>query len=228
MTGKGNLDQSFATLNARIVKCRRCPRLVEYRENVPFRKAFAAEKGWRHPVPGFGDPDAWLLILGLAPSIEGANRTGRIFTGDGSARFLIRLLHQAGFANQPTSLTRDDGLQLRGCYITASVKCVPPQHKPSKEEFFNCSSYLDNEFVLLRRLKAVLALGKFAFDAYQDRLIQHGVLEKRESFAHGKTLKSSGVPTLYGAFHPTPQNTNTGKLTEEMFLSLLQQIRREN
>lgn len=179
-------------------------------------------------MPGFGDQKAWLLIVGLAPSIEGANRTGRIFTGDGSARFLIPILHRAGFANQSTSETQEDGLQFKGCYLTAAVKCVPPHHLPLKEECFNCSSYLENEFFLLRNLTAVLALGKLAFDTYQSFLKKQGILKKKESFTHGKRVASQGYPTLYGSYHPTPQNTNTGKLTEEMFFHLLQTIRAES
>jgi uracil-DNA glycosylase family 4 len=221
------LDQSFTLLNARVVVCTRCPRLVAYRETVPFRKVFASEEGWRRPVPGFGDPHAWLLILGLAPSIEGANRTGRIFTGDASARFLIPLLYRAGFANQPNSISKNDGLKFTGCYVTASVKCVPPQHQPLKEEVSNCSSYLENEFFLLSNLKSVLALGKLAFDTYQNLLVKQGALQKKEAFAHAKSINCSGWPTLFGAYHPTPQNTNTGKLTEQMFYDLLVEIKRK-
>lgn len=219
------MDQEFERLNERIIGCTRCPRLVEFREHVPFRKAYAHEKGWRKPVPGFGDENAWLLIAGLAPSIEGGNRTGRIFTGDGSARFLIKVLYEAGLANQPTSLTRDDGLQLKGCYITATVKCVPPDHRPSRQECLNCFPYLENEFFLLKNLRAVLALGKFAFDSFQDFLITQGALQKRESFAHGKAVSCPGWPTLFATYHPSPQNTNTGLLTEEMFLSLLERLK---
>jgi uracil-DNA glycosylase len=219
------MDRDFVCLNRKIIACRRCPRLVAFRENVPFRKGLKEEKGWRKPVPGFGDPRAWLLILGLAPSVEGANRTGRIFTGDGSARFLIKALYQGGFATQPFSESIDDGLQLKGCYLTAAVKCVPPQHRPLKEESLNCSGYLENEFFLLTHLRAVLALGQLAFESFQAFLIKEGVLNKREPFAHACEVKSPGWPTLFGAYHPSPQNTNTGKLTEEMFLSLLQQIR---
>lgn len=215
------LDASFEALNNKIVVCTRCPRLVQFRQQVPFRKHYADEAGWRRPVSGYGDTKAWLLIVGLAPSVEGANRTGRIFTGDGSARFLIRALYKAGFATQPTSEQRDDGLKLKGCYLTPAVKCVPPQHHPLKEEFINCSSYFENEIFLLKSLRTVLALGKLAFDSYQNFLIRQGVLQKLHPFSHGATLKCPGWPTLFASYHPSPQNTNTGKLTEEMFLSLL-------
>jgi len=222
-----NLNQSFEMLNERIINCRRCPRLVAFRENVTLRRAFCEEKGWRKPVPGFGDRKAWLLILGLAPSVEGGNRTGRIFTGDGSARFLIKMLYKAGLATQPFSEAMDDRLQLKGCYLTASVKCVPPQHRPLKEEFMNCSSYFESEIRLLQHVQSVLGLGKLAFDAYQSFLIKQGVLKKMKPFAHGYTVKCQGWPTLFGAYHPSPQNTNTGKLTEEMFLTLLKKIQIE-
>ncbi len=223
-----DISRQFNILNETIVQCTRCPRLVAYRETVPFRKAFCQEPGWRKPVPGFGDRDAWLLILGLAPSIEGGNRTGRIFTGDGSARFLIKALHKAGFASQAQSDTAQDNLQLKGCYITAAVKCVPPKHHPLPEEFSNCSSYFENEFFLLKNVRAVLALGKMAFDTYQSFLIRSGALQKKHPFAFGNKVLVPGWPTLYGAFHPSPQNTNTGKLTEEMFLVLLTRIQQES
>lgn len=219
------INSDFESLNQKIVRCTRCPRLVHFREKVPFRKIFQDEAGWRRPVPGFGDPKAWLLILGLAPSVEGGNRTGRIFTGDGSARFLIKMLYLADLASQPLSESRDDGLKLKGCYLTAAVKCVPPQHKPLPEEFFNCSSYFENEFFLLKNVKAVLALGKLSFDSYQSFLLKQGALQKKAPFAHAQVLKCPGWPTLYGAYHPSPQNTNTGKLTEQMFLDLLKTIK---
>jgi uracil-DNA glycosylase family 4 len=215
------LDQAFAHLNEKIVACKRCPRLVSFRESVPFKTPMAQALGWRRPVPGFGDPDAKLLILGLAPSIEGGNRTGRIFTGDASARFLIPVLYRAGFASQQTSEGLSDGLQLKGCYITASVKCVPPKHRPTREEFINCNSYFVTELFLLKRLQVVLALGQLAFDTYQAFLKEQGVLAKKGAFAHGQILTYPGWPTLCGSYHPSPQNTQTGKLTDTMLFSLL-------
>lgn len=214
------METSFKELNQRITACRRCPRLVAFRENVPIPQ----EVCWRKPISGFGDENAWLLILGLAPSIIGANRTGRIFTGDASARFLIKALYQAGLTNQPTSESADDGLKLLGCYITPIVKCVPPQHRPLKEELYNCSDYFENEFFLLKKLRAVLALGQLAFDSYQHFLIKQTALSKRIPFSHGGTLQVSGWPTLFGSYHPSPQNTNTGKLTTEMLLTLLRTL----
>ena len=221
------MDATFLSLNKRIVNCTRCPRLVAFRESVPIRSSLCEGTAWRKPVPGFGDEKAWLLILGLAPSSEGANRTGRMFTGDASARFLIKALYQAGLANRPTSEAFEDGLRLHGCYLTASVKCVPPQHRPSPDEFFQCSDYFVNELLLLKDVRAVLALGKLAFDTYQRFLTQQGVLKKREDFTHGALVSQPGWPALYGSFHPSPQNTYTGKLTALMLEELLQRIQQE-
>lgn len=219
-------EKAFRTLNREIISCRRCPRLVQYRETVPVRAVFAAQSCWRKPVPGFGDQNAWLLITGLAPSVEGGNRTGRIFTGDASARFLIPALYKAGLASQPTSESVDDGLQLLGCYLTAVVKCVPPHHRPTAEETRNCSSYYEQEHDLLKNLRCVLALGGFAFDAYVDFVNKKSQEKHRIQFAHGVSYSFEGLPTLYGSYHPSPQNTNTGKLTEKMLVELLKRIRR--
>src|SRR5712691_1264065 len=146
-------------LNRKVTECRICERLTRYRELVPPRKSFAGSAYWRKPVPSFGDPDAWLMIVGLAPAAHGGNRTGRVFTGDESGRFLVEALHATGFANQPVSISRDDGLVLTGCYIMAAVKCVPPDNKPAPHEFANCRGYLVNEMKLLTRATHVLTLG---------------------------------------------------------------------
>ncbi len=212
------------SLNDAIIECRLCPRLVEHRESVPSRKCYASETHWRKPIPGFGDPEAWLLILGLAPSSDGANRTGRIFTGDPSAKFLIRNLHAAGFANQPDSLHRQDGLKLIGCYLTAAVKCVPPKHKPLPIEIERCSRYLEEELTLLPRLKSVLALGQIAFQAYKSHLLRRNIACRSFKFAHGACYECEGVPLLYASYHPSPQNTNTGVLTDQSFQCLLKKI----
>lgn len=194
---------------------------MKFRENVPekFDQIY-----WKRPVPGFGDPNAYLLILGLAPSAQGGNRTGRIFTGDASARFLFQALHKEGFANQPASESVDDSLKLHGCYITASVKCVPPQNKPTSQEEKNCSSYLLNELVLLKKLTAVLALGNFAFQSFLHYVQSHGGITKGLRFKHGEKYLIEGFPTLYACYHPSPQNTNTGKFTQAMLCKVLQQI----
>ncbi len=216
---------SFEGLKRQIIACRRCPRLVAFRENVPIRTIDLGHP-WRKPLPGFGDEKGWLLILGLAPSANGGNRTGRVFTGDESGRFLMEALFDTGFANQTTSEHAEDGLKLKGCFITAAVKCVPPLNRPTREEFLNCSSYLENELFLFKRLRAVLALGKLAFDSYQNSLIQKGALQKRSPFAHGACITLPQQPTLYGSYHTTPQNTYTGKLTQSMFQTLLKQIQK--
>lgn len=218
---------SFQKLYQEVVHCRKCARLVAFRENVPKRKSFESQCYWRKPVPGFGDPEAWLLILGLAPAAQGGNRTGRIFTGDPSAKFLMRALYRAGFANQPTSESLDDGLKLKGCYITAAVKCVPPDNKPLSIEFKNCHPFFENEFLMLKNVRAVFALGKLAFDHYQRFLIKEGGLYRLSPFSHGKKVELPGWPPLYGGYHPSPQNTYTKKLTEPMFLTLLERIQKE-
>lgn len=211
-------------LNETIAGCRLCPRLVLHRETVLTRKCYEAECHWRKPAPGFGDPNAWLLILGLAPSSEGGNRTGRIFTGDASAKFLIRNLYEAGLANQPESLHRDDGLKLKGCYLTPAVKCVPPKHHPLPIELEQCSRYLEEEIHLLPRLKCVLALGQIAFQAFKTHLSSRGVECRSLKFAHGARYELEKAPVLYASYHPSPQNTNTGVLTDESFQHLLKAI----
>lgn len=220
-------SQAFEALEKTIVACTRCPRLVFFREHVPVLKRYEEETQWRKPVPGFGDRNAWLLLLGLAPAAQGANRTGRPFTGDESGRFLTQAMYHAGLANQPTSLSRGDGLKLLGCFLTASVKCVPPDNKPLREECVNCKPYFKQELSLLKNLKAVLGLGKLGFDTYQSYLKELGVLKKLTPFAHGAKVEVEGYPTLYGSYHPSPQNTYTKKLTHEMLVSLFEQIKKE-
>jgi uracil-DNA glycosylase len=213
-------------LRLRIISCKLCPRLVEYRESVKPRAAFASQEYWRKPVPGFGDLNGRLLVLGLAPATSGGNRTGRIFTGDASSRFLVAALYATGFANQAKSESRDDGLVYRDCYLTAVVKCAPPGDKPTPSEFANCSVYLDAEIALMKNLQAVFALGASAFNAYLGNLKRQGVDVRRVRFAHGKSYTFKGLPTLYACYHPSPRNTNTGKLTRPMMVSLLRAIKR--
>lgn len=204
-----------------VVACRLCPRLVAHREGVPARACFAGETYWRKPVPGFGDEKAWLLIVGLAPSPHGGNRTGRIFTGDLSAKFLFQCLFDEGFANQAASESKSDGLKLTGCYLTAAVKCVPPGHRPTGEEIENCRPYLNRELKLLKHLKAVLVLGQIALNS----LLLHAS-EKSIRFVHGAGYDWEGL-RLYVSYHPSPQNTNTGKMSAVDFKSLLKKIRQE-
>ncbi len=220
----------LAVLNDRIIACRKCPRLVRYREEVARtrRRAFQNETYWGRPVPGFGDPRAALLILGLAPAAHGGNRTGRVFTGDRSGDFLFRALHRAGFANQPLSKNRGDGLQLRNAYIVAAIRCAPPENKPLPAEIRNCRPYLEAELDLLRP-RAILALGKIAFDSYLALLAEQGIIRTRApfKFSHGASHQlPGGLPRLFAAYHPSQQNTQTGRLTPAMFLGVLRQVRR--
>lgn len=224
---KIKIFNNLLDLREEIIQCRLCPRLVAFRETVPPRKSFEDQVYWRKPVPGHGDPKAWMLIVGLAPPAHGGNRTGRVFTGDPSATFLMRGLYKAGFANQPFSESMDDGLRLHGCYITPAVKCAPPHHKPTREEFFTCSRYFQNELRLLKHLKCVLVLGKFAFDAYMLYAKTHGHTTSKMKFKFGGKYVFEGLPTLYASYHPSPRNTYTGKLTDTMFQNLLQKIKKE-
>jgi uracil-DNA glycosylase len=210
------------------VDCRRCPRLVEYREKVAEikRKEFSEWEYWGRPVPGFGDPNASVLIVGLAPAAHGGNRTGRVFTGDRSGDFLYKALYKTGFANQPLSQSRDDGLTLKNTYVTAAVKCAPPNNKPTPDETSNCSSYLAAEIDALAELQAILCLGKFAFDAVMKTMRTKYHLERQSAkFAHGRVLRlGKGIPHIICSYHPSPRNTQTGKLTERMFLSVLRKL----
>lgn len=189
---------------------------------------FRDEEYWGRPVPSFGDPEAELLIVGLAPAAHGANRTGRMFTGDRSGEFLYRALYEAGFANQPTSVRRDDGLELRNCYITASLRCAPPENKPTPRELRNCRPYFDKELDLLKRVRAVLALGRIAFDNFLRVAAARGDLPPRSSlpFAHGAVYElGEGRPRLFASYHPSQQNTQTGRLTPQMFRNVMSEIR---
>ena len=217
-------------LNKEIVACRKCPRLVKYREKVARekRRAYREWEYWGKPVPGFGDAQAQLLILGLAPAAHGANRTGRMFTGDRSGDFLYAALHNAGFANQSTSLNRDDGLQLNNTYIGATCRCAPPDNKPLPREMLNCRSYLEREIEILKP-KAILALGKIAWDGYLDILKQRGAIGSRAlyKFSHGAEAEvAPQTPRLFGVYHPSQQNTQTGRVTPAMYAKVLANIRR--
>jgi len=218
---------SSEELRLRIIQCRLCPRLVAYREGVKPRASYAAQKYWRKPVPGFGDFSGRVLILGLAPASHGGNRTGRIFTGDASSRFLVKALYAAAFANQPISESRDDGLRYADCYVTAALKCSPPGDKPTSKEFANCSPYLEEEISLLVNLKVVIALGALAFRAYLEYLGRRGVGVRGVTFSHGKSYSFEGFPRLYASYHPSPRNTNTGKLTQRMLVGLFKKVKRE-
>ena len=225
-----NRSEELTSLAQRIVTCRQCPRLVEHRENVARtrRRAFRDWQYWGRPVPSFGDPRAELLVVGLAPAAHGGNRTGRIFTGDRSGDFLYAMLHRAGFANQPTSTHREDGLRLTGAYVTAAVRCAPPDNKPLPREILNCRPFLEAELDILRP-RAVLALGKIAFDAYLRLLQQRGEIPRFAAypFVHGACAQLPGdLPRLFASYHPSQRNTQTGLLTPAMFKSVLRKIRR--
>jgi uracil-DNA glycosylase family 4 len=226
MPQKSSLLQA---LNDEIVACRKCPRLVEYRERVAQekRRAFRECTYWGKPVPGFGDAQAELLILGLAPAAHGGNRTGRVFTGDRSADFLFAALYDAGFANQPTSVSREDGLRVKNAYIAATIRCAPPENKPLPTEIANCREYLEREMKILRP-RAVLALGKIAWDAYLDILKRRGEISSKASFrfAHGAEAPLPGDGArLFGVYHPSQQNTQTGRVTPPMYRRVLRRIR---
>jgi uracil-DNA glycosylase family 4 len=221
-TGQSLRDSSLASLTAEIVACRRCPRLVAWREQVARerRAAFASEHYWGRPVPGFGDPAATVAIFGLAPAAHGANRTGRMFTGDRSGDFLYAALWRAGLASQPTSRSRDDGLELRGVRITAAVRCAPPANRPSPEERDNCLPFAQRELELLDELRVILCLGAFAWDAAL-RIVAPAA-RPRPRFGHAAELAGDGRrPALLASYHPSQQNTFTGRLTEAMLDAVL-------
>jgi uracil-DNA glycosylase family 4 len=223
-------ENQFARLEAEIVQCRKCPRLVKYREEVARtkRRAFRDWTYWGRPVAAFGDPQAELMIVGLAPAAHGANRTGRMFTGDRSGDFLYEQLYRAGFANQPQSKRADDGLQLKGALVSAAVRCAPPDNKPLPEEIRNCLPYLERELALVRP-RAILALGGIALNAYLDLLKQKGLISSRAPypFSHGASFAlPGGLPHLFAAYHPSQQNTQTGRLTPPMFARVLRDIRK--
>jgi uracil-DNA glycosylase len=211
---------SLEEINQLLVNCRRCPRLVAWREEVAQKKrrAYRDWEYWGRPIPGFGDPDARLLIVGLAPAAHGGNRTGRVFTGDSSGDFLYSALHRAGFASQPTSRHRGDGLFLRDTYIAAACRCAPPENKPTREEMDSCRPYLLNEMRLLRRLQGIVALGQIGFETVITAFRSQGYAIPRLRFGHA-VLHSlgEGLPWLLASYHPSQQNTQTGRLTPQMF-----------
>jgi len=221
-------EKGLRVIQEEVCACRKCPRLVKYREKVARerRRAFREWTYWGRGVPGFGDPNAKLFVLGLAPAAHGGNRTGRVFTGDRSADFLFEALHKAGFANQPTSIHRDDGLRLTNIYIAAAVRCAPPANKPLGSEILRCRPYLEHELDILRP-RAILALGKIAWDAYLEILKQRGQIPLRATFrfTHGaECIIRDDLPRLFGVYHPSQQNTQTGRVTQAMYASVLNRI----
>jgi uracil-DNA glycosylase len=211
-------------LNREIVACTKCPRLVAYREQIARekRRAWRDWDYWGKPVPGFGDRNARVLVLGLAPGAHGSNRTGRPFTGDASGKFMYPVLYETAFANQPTATDRNDGLKLHDLYITAAARCAPPDNKPLPEELANCAPYLEREIEGLKKLKVVVALGKIGFDAYLNFLKRRGLLKTKAPyvFAHGIKYELPDGKTLLASYHPSNQNTQTGRLTRKMFVQI--------
>jgi uracil-DNA glycosylase len=220
----------LAIIEDEITHCRKCPRLVHYLEKVARtkRRAYRDWTYWGRPVPAFGDAKARLVIIGLAPGAHGANRTGRMFTGDRSGDFLYEQLYRAGFANQPHSKQVDDGLVLKDVLISAAIRCAPPDNKPLPQEIRNCLPYLEREFAIVRP-RAILALGGIALNTYLDLLKGQGLIASRAAypFAHGAIFSLPGdLPRLFAAYHPSQQNTQTGRLTPAMFASVLKKIRK--
>ena len=217
-------------LNKEVVACRRCPRLVAYREEVARvkRRAYLGWEYWGKPVPGFGDPHARVLIMGLAPGAHGSNRTGRPFTGDASGNFMFPVLYETGFASQPTATDRNDGLKLKNLYITAAVRCAPPDNKPLPMELAECSHFLDRELAGLADIKVVVALGKIGFEAYLNYLQRKGLLASKKAyvFKHGASYGMPDGKVLLASYHPSNQNTQTGKLTRKMFVEIFQEAAR--
>ncbi len=217
-------------LNREVITCIRCPRLVAYREQVARekRRAYRDCEYWGKPVPGFGDPEAHVLVLGLAPGAHGSNRTGRPFTGDASGNFMYPILYETGFSNQPNATDRDDGLKLKDLYITAAVRCAPPANKPTPQELANCAPFLDREIEGLRNLRVIVALGRIGFDAYLNFLKRRGLLKGRKDyvFRHGANYEMPDGKVLLASYHPSNQNTQTGKLTRPMLVRIFKEAAR--
>ena len=225
------MADSLAILQNQITACRLCPRLRDYTAEIARvkRRAYRDWEYWGRPVPSFGDPTARVLILGLAPGAHGSNRTGRMFTGDRSGDTLYSVLYQTGFASQPSSGARGDGLELRGAYITAACHCAPPGNKPLPQEIRNCRPYFERELDLLPGLKVVVALGKIAFDNYLDVLKARGAIASRAAFVFGHDRQfriGKGQPVLVSSYHPSQQNTSTGKLTGKMLADVFRRARK--
>lgn len=225
-----SLASALKVLNQDVVTCTRCTRLIAYCRKIgrEKRRAYIDQEYWARPVPGFGDIKASVLILGLAPGAHGSNRTGRPFTGDGSGNFMYPVLYRMGFASQPIASHRDDGMVLHGAYITAVARCAPPANKPLPHEIANCSEFLDRELALLKNVKVVVALGRIGFEGYLNHLKRQGLLASRAPyiFGHGVKYKMPDGRWLLASFHPSLQNTNTGRLTQKMFEEVFREARK--
>lgn len=221
---------ALRVLNEEVINCFRCPRLVAHREEIGRvqRRAYRGQQYWSRPLPGFGDPAARLVVIGLAPAAHGGNRTGRMFTGDRSGDFLYRALWETEFANQPESVSRGDGLKLRDAYITAPVRCAPPENKPSREEILNCRPFLVRELAILKNVRVVVPLGGIALDAYLSVLQERGCIKSRSRFpfAHGGTFETHPAgPVVLASYHPSQQNTSTGRLSAAMLRDIFTRAR---
>ncbi len=230
MTDRAPNPGTIQSLEAEVTRCRACPRLVAWRESVAEgkRAAYREEEYWGRPVPGFGDPGARLLIIGLAPAAHGANRTGRMFTGDRSGDWLYDALHRFGFASTPHSTSRDDGLRLDDAYVTAAVRCAPPKNRPRPDERDHCKRFLERELDhFLPRLRCIVALGQYAFDHTLRLLRDRGIRvpSPRPRFGHGREIRLDGDPLILASYHPSQQNTFTGKLTRDAFASIWRRAR---
>lgn len=216
--------ESIEEMNSRLVGCERCPRIAKFRVEVASRRSrFLGDEFWSKPVPGFGNEESKLLVLGLAPAATGGNRTGRVFTGDKSASFLFSCLHEVGLSNKPDSTSREDGLVLDDLYLTAVLKCVPPGDKPTNLELENCREYLELEIQSMKSLKVVLALGRIAFDAFRKYLKSEGFDVSDIHFKHGVGYRVGGI-WFYGSYHPSPRNVNTGRLSRQALVDVLREI----
>ena len=223
-----NTEEKLKFLNSEIIGCRLCPRLVAWRELTARtrRRSYQDWEYWGKPVPGFGDIHAPVLVVGLAPGAHGANRTGRMFTGDGSGEFLYAALYRAGFANQPTSTSCDDGLEVNSLYVSAVCRCAPPDNKPAPQEIQNCLPYLQSEIALMEGLKGIVALGRIAFDNVLRIYRQDGSATPRLKFSHGANYRlGPNLPWMIASYHPSRQNTQTGRLTEAMFDKIWESVR---
>src|SRR5258708_19589347 len=216
----------LAILNKEVVACARCPRLVTYREQVARekRRAYRDCEYWGKPVPGFGDPQARVLVMGLAPGAHGSNRTGRPFTGDASGNFMYPVLYETGFAGEPAAIDRNDGMKLKDLYITAAVRCAPPDNKPLPQELAECAHFLDRELAGLEDVKVVVALGKIGFDAYLNYLKRRGLISSKKAyvFKHGASHRMPDGKVLLASYHPSNQNTHTANLTRQLFFQTFQ------
>lgn len=224
------LSGPLSKLYSKLIECRACPRIVEFRERVARekRKQFRDWSYWGRPIPGFGNADAKLLILGLAPAAHGGNRTGRVFTGDKSADFLVQSLYEAGITNQPNSDSLLDGLKMHDAFMTPVLKCVPPFDKPTAEELKNCSHYFEDEISILSNVKIVLALGKIGFDGYLKHVRQKFNFKLKDySFGHDKKYLLPNGKILWGSYHPSPRNVNTGRVNSSMMIKLLMNVKKE-